>query len=555
MLNNRKINELIYEIKILSLSKWMGFNRRWGYVLAIASILCIVIATIYPFDFVVPQNLSLQNIFGKFDRISDLKDYANNIILFIPWGFSLAWILTYHKKIYIGIIIGVIIASFTTSLTVETIQFFLPIRTSNFTDVATNTIGGSIGAFLYWWRVPIINFLRALIFNNRYQLTPKSVGLAFISYFVFIYLLVFGLLISVNLSNWDLDFPLIIGNNITGEHPWQGKINQLHISDRNLSFTEINAAFSEREVFWLKSDNSVASYLFTKKFNHQDADFTNIVNNEPMLIWQEKSFLKSVQSQVDQSDSENIILNNNRWLKSSGSISKITEKLRKNNKFTISAILATNKIEQPDYARILSISGNSYNRNVAIAQNRKNLILCLRTPVTGLSGSQPMLIIPNVFSDLQFHHLIITFDANKLDVYIDNPKNKYTFTFEPEITFLSYFPSVNPLIVNLDDSNIIFYRLGFYSILLIPLGFLGGRLLFFFNHKKIKQLLLLNVVYLLPALLIEQLYATLASQPMRIFNLLLSMTILLSTTLIFKKSGDISRSKQLFTRTGIRRQN
>ena len=514
----------------------MGLNRRWGYVLAIASILCIAIATIYPFDFVVPQNLSLQNIFGKFDCISDLKDYTQNIILFIPWGFSLAWILTRQKPIYLGIIIIVIIANFSTSLTVETIQFFLPIRTSNFTDVATNTIGGTIGAFLYWWHVPIINFLGALISSNRYQLTPKSVGLAFISYFAFIYLLVFNLLINVNLSNWDPDFPLIIGNEITGERPWQGKINQLHISDRTLSFPEINAAFSERELFWLKSGNSVASYLFTKKNNHQDANFANIVNNEPMLIWQQKSSSKSVQSQVDRSDRESITLKSDRWLKSPDSISTITQKLRKNNAFTISVIFATNKIEQPDYPRIVSISGNPFYRNVTIAQDRKNLILRLRTPVTGENGNEPELLIPNIFRDLQFHHLIVTFDADKLDVYIDRPENKYTFSFEPEITFWSYFPIIIPAWqVNLDNVNKLFYRLGFYSLLFIPLGFLGGILLSLFNHRKTKQLLLLNVVCLLPALLIEQLSVTLASQPMRMFNLLLTIVILLFTTLIFKK--------------------
>ncbi len=507
-------------------------RRWWSYVLAIASLIVIAIATIYPFNFVVPQDLSLQNIFGEFDRSSNLKDYANNIILFIPWGFSLAWILPRKKLTYIGILILAIIASFGISLTVETTQLFLPRRISNFTDVATNTIGGGLGAFIYWGRNPVINFLEALISNHLHRLTPKSVGLVFVGYFVFIYSIVFSLLINVNLSNWDNDFPLIIGNETTGDRPWLGKINQLHISDRALSLTEINAAFDVREVFWLKSGNSVASYLFSEIFNRQDSDFANIFDNKPRLVWQQQSSSKSVRD-----NNQSITVNSDRWLKTPKSASIIIKKLRKKNQFTISAMVASNKIEQSDYPRIISISGNPYYRNITISQDRKNLILRLRTPVTGENGNEPELLIPNIFNDLKFHHLILTFDADKLDVYIDRPDNKYTFAFEPEIIFWSYFPVIIPAWqVNLDRVNKLFYILGFYGILFIPLGFLGGILLSLFNRQKTKQLLLLNVVCLLPALLIEHLYVSMASQPIRIFNLLLNIAILLSTTLIFQKS-------------------
>ena len=181
--------------------KWIALGKWWGYILAIASLICIAIATIYPFNFVVPSDVSLATIFQEFERSSNLKDYANNILLFMPWGFSLAWILPRKKLTYFGVLILAILTGFGVSLTVEIIQYFLPRRISNFTDVTTNSIGAGVGVFVYWCRLGIINFLRALIYNNYHRLSPQSVGLIFVSYFAFIYLVVFSLLANVNLSN------------------------------------------------------------------------------------------------------------------------------------------------------------------------------------------------------------------------------------------------------------------------------------------------------------------------------------------------------------------
>ncbi|MGF1541097.1 MAG: VanZ family protein [Pleurocapsa sp.] len=518
-------------------------SSNWlAYLLAIASFLCIVIATIYPFKFVVPENVSLEAIFSQFKNTSDLQDYANNILLFMPWGFSLAWILRHQKLPYFGILIITIIASFSLSLSVEIIQAFLPIRVSNFADVTTNTIGGGIGACVYWCRRPIANFFSIIISQNYDQLTPKTVGLTLVGYFAFINLIIASLLLNVNLNNWENSFPLIIGNEVTENRPWEGRISQLHISDRSLSKAEIETAFNEGELFWLQSGFSIASYLFSGENIPQTTKFVNLVDSEPTLVWQQQSLEQSVANSVDQS----ITLNRDRWLKTPQSASTINYKLKQTNQFTLSAVFATNNTEQSNDSRIISISSNTSNRNFTIAQKQKKLMLRLRTPVTGENGNRPELLIPNVFNNLGFHHLIMTFDANQLDIYLDHPSNQYTFAFEPETTFWSYFPPVIPLWqVNLKNSNKLLYYLGFYTVLFIPLGFLGGILLSFLNRQKYLQLLLLSIICLLPALLIEQLYVTLTTRPMRTINLLISIAVLSLTTLAFKNLVSSRRQPQL----------
>ena len=503
-------------------------NKRWGYVLAIASVAVIAIATLNPFNFTVPQDSSLATIVKQFERTSHLQDYSNNILLFMPWGYSLAWILPPKKLTKAGILALAVISSLMLTLTVETTQYFLPARVSNLADVTTNTIGGGVGALVYFWRHQIYSFCAAILARNRHLLTPKSVALVFVGYFALIYLIIFSLLANVNVNNWNSNFPLIVGNEATGDRPWEGKISQLHISDRALSVSALNDVFQQQEAFWLESGNSIASYLFDGA--NEDRYITNAIDREPVLVWQDSAKLEP---DTLSNPSKGVIINRDRWLMTSDSVSTIINKIKQNNQFTISAVFATEKFEQPEHSRIVSISNSPFYRNLTIAQKQQDLILRLRTPVTDENGAEPEMLIPNVFKDFDFHHLIVMFDGNKITSYVDRPENEYSFDFGSEVTFWSWLPLKIPRrVINLDNLKESLYKFNFYLAIFLPLGLLGGLLLSLFNRHKTTQLLLLLLFGLLPALLIEQLNIVLASEPIRAFDLLLSIGILLSATLL-----------------------
>ena len=517
-----------------------SMGKQWGYILAIASVAVIAIATLNPFNFTVPQDSSLPTIVKQFERTSHLQDYSNNILLFMPWGYSLAWILPHKKLNQASILILAVISSLLLTLMVETTQYFLPTRVSNLADVTTNTIGGGVGALVYFWRYQIYNFCAAILARNRHLLTPKSVGLVFVGYFALVYLVIFSLLVNVNVNNWNSNFPLIVGNEATGDRPWEGKISQLHISDRALSVSTLNDVFQQQEAFWLKSGNSIASYLFDDA--GVDKSITSIINQEPVLVWQDSASAK-LEPDPLANPSQGVIVNRDRWLMTSGSASTIINKIKQNNQFTISTVIATKKFEQPEHSRIVSISNSPFYRNLTIAQKQQDLILRLRTPVTNENGSQPEMLIPNVFKDFDFHHLVIIFDGDKISSYVDSPENEYSFDFGSEITFWSWLPiKISRSVINLANLKQSLYKFNFYLAIFVPLGLLGGLLLSLFNRHKITQLLLLLLFGLLPALLVEQLNIALASEPIRAFDLLLSIGILLSatllsTTLIFKNSA------------------
>jgi glycopeptide antibiotics resistance protein len=62
-------------------------------VILLVSILLILFTTLLPFNFVFPENLSLEFIIDRFTKHSSWTDLLANLLLFIPFGLSLAALL------------------------------------------------------------------------------------------------------------------------------------------------------------------------------------------------------------------------------------------------------------------------------------------------------------------------------------------------------------------------------------------------------------------------------------------------------------------------------
>jgi glycopeptide antibiotics resistance protein len=74
-----------------------------------------------------------------------LEDVVN-VALFVPLGWGLHLIARRAGLRSSLIVAGVVAAGF--SLTIETLQYFLPYRYSSFTDVVTNTVGALVGGWI-----------------------------------------------------------------------------------------------------------------------------------------------------------------------------------------------------------------------------------------------------------------------------------------------------------------------------------------------------------------------------------------------------------------------
>ena len=99
-------------------------------------------------------------------------------------------------------------------------------------------------------------------------------------------------------------------------------------------------------------------------------------------------------------------------------------------------------MQQSGPARLISISGDPYRRNLTLGQEGPDLVVRLRMPLTGENGRQPELIIPNVFTDTQMHRIVMTYDGTAVRLAIDSAQNVYTVELLPAVAlFVKTFPN------------------------------------------------------------------------------------------------------------------
>lgn len=101
------------------------------------------------------------------------KNVLINIGGFIPLGFLFcAWLSSFSnlkRAVLVTIALG-----FATSLTIETLQAFLPTRDSGMMDIITNTLGTCLGAMLYRWRFVRENLYRIAFVGFRWFPASRS---------------------------------------------------------------------------------------------------------------------------------------------------------------------------------------------------------------------------------------------------------------------------------------------------------------------------------------------------------------------------------------------
>jgi glycopeptide antibiotics resistance protein len=458
-------------------------SPRWGNLLFIASLAAIVIATTSPFNFQIPTGFSgqFQFLLQKFEFGGSVKDYWQNILLFIPLGISLAMMCDRKQLSTPAILAVACLVSILTSSAVEIIQLSLSSRVSNVTDIICNSLGGTLGAVLYFWRTNLAQFVRGIVYKDSERLSLKSLLIAIACYCSIVLVMVLTLLANINLANWDDNFHLTIGNEVTGDRPWNGQISNLYISDRGFNQSEIQQAFIEADTFFAQSPDLVTFVKFTDgASSYQDRS-----HHLPKLLWQGLSASSAIerspnnQQSLETSNISSILVNSRQWLKTAQPAAVLSQKLKNTGEFSLYMAVASNDTQQFGPARIMSLSAGTQSHNILIGQEGTDLRLRLRTPITGSAASQPRFRIPRIFENDDLARILVVFANKKLDFYINKPENKYSFEFTPATSFFSYIPwSRVDWIVNLERFRPLKYQLLFYTIMFTPLAILAAYLFF-----------------------------------------------------------------------------
>ncbi len=491
-----------YCYKIINLSK-----KKISFFILINSLFLILFLTLFPFRFSWQEDFYLREINHYFYHPSNLGDFLTNIIFFIPFGFSLSYLLIDKKIIWRRIAIVIVLASFSLSLTVETLQIFLPSRSSSLTDIISNSFGGLLGCLGFYT-------LKSSLFNNlKSFLSLKSLTICFISYACLMFLLSIPVPQTTNFNNWHPDFPLIFGNESTGDRPWQGYLSKVYIADRVISKLELSQFFSGNFSFSENQESLVAYYQPIGKDSYSFR-----AGNLPNLSWQGKKPKLQANSHA--------FFNSSHWLATSEAAISLTKRLRKTSKFTIITTVATADTNQTGPARIISLSGSHYQRNFTLAQEESHLIFRLRTPITGENGVHPELIVSDVFADTKPHQLVITYADSLLQVYVDNYQKSYYLQLTPRTAIMSYFFPETAYELKK------FTRFLEYGLIFIPLGFFLAIINLLLPKNFVSQVLFIVVGLFLPTLILEVITTTENNRNINLENLILSLGIMSITILV-----------------------
>lgn len=444
-------------------------DENWAIHLCLATIGLIIFSTLYPFDFswkLISETPLLSHFYWGFSGPGVGKEIVRNLVLFFPLGFSIAALL---KRQVIGLWYSFILTGISLlvlSFFMELLQVFLPGRTATVSDVIAREIGSLLGACcFYLWSTKIFNFITFVIAWFRKKNSIRTLLYCCLGYLTLFITLSISLQVNTNLDNWDTDFPLVIGNETTGDRPWQGYVSEVAISAQPLPYETLDIIFQHQNFSTSELVSKfVAHYVLSDRYKTIYPDLTG---NLPALQWHPKT-PKPKENSEDQSNLPAVMLGPESWLKVDG-VSLMTETLKQSSSLTLLTSLATSDLNQMGPARIISLSNGPYSRNLTLGQEGTDLIVRLRTTATGNNGVSPEIAISDFFSDLKFHKIAITYDQPTVHIYTETTNTRYSVHFTPDIIGFQYLLPLGTWKIRAGQTTL-GYKVLYYSLALAPIA-------------------------------------------------------------------------------------
>ncbi|BAY82384.1 hypothetical protein NIES267_18640 [Calothrix parasitica NIES-267] len=470
-------------------------------ILVIFSVLAVLVATLYPFNFALPDSISKRELVNSFDNNSFFSDQVNNVLLFLPFGFGLTGVLQRRKTKLILQLVAVTLASTALSSTVELLQILVPSRTPTPADIFNNSFGGFLGLICFYiWNSQSFKAILQRIEYSKASNSISKITLFFTGYIILTFLITIPWQATTSLSGWNPSFPLIIGNEKTANRGWEGNISKLNITNQALSQNRVKQIFSQSNSFQNSTDSLIAAYEFTGEAPYKDK-----AGKQPDLLWNGESITQN---------QEGVLISPKHWLESATPVTSLSESISKTSEFTISTTLTTNQTEQTGPARIISLSGDSLRRNFTLGQQGSDLVFRVRTPLTGANASDVKLDVPNVFNDKKPHQIVVTYSKSSVIIYVDSIANIHT------LNLLDLIPKEK--------------RFFYYGLTFIPFGLYLALLTTLARRKINFYRLMLPAGILLPSLILEGILVQESGKDISLKNLFLGILFTAGTMIVLK---------------------
>jgi glycopeptide antibiotics resistance protein len=479
-----------------------AIHRRKSTISLLAvGVLLVLLVTLYPFSFSDPGRIARFHRYFQGLEFNGFFEPLANILLFVPIGLGISrWIKDRAGALFIVLAVG---AGF--SLFVEILQVSMPSRTPSAADVLMNSIGAYMG--LLWHRRgyknarPLVSWQGALAGFVCYAAVLFSLSVYFTPVERF-----------WDLSNWDAGFPLLIGNEATGNRQWYGLVSDVFLMDRVLSREEAIAALEDREAF--VNRNRLLGYYSLKHGNYSDRE-----GNLPELAW--------IPGKPSAELPEGALPGDYGWLRTGEPVNNVTQAISRSSAFTIGATISAAYLDQEGPARILTISQSPYEYNLTIGQQGGSLVFRLKTPFMDRGGNEVAFHVPSFFTEFGTRQIIFSYNGSALVLYVDGTTDVYTASITPEAQ-LVWALSPGEILINITRDTGAYYRFYYYAIIFIPLGVLLGMAVLKYGSPFRTQSAFLAAGVAIPPALLQILLSIAGERPLQGSGMLSGMLMTVS---------------------------
>jgi len=419
-------------------------------------IIYVYLLTLKPFQFshtFFHQYLNTnRNPFMVFHGGGHPGDVLLNLAMFLPVGFGVGYLLNCLRVKHSLAMFITVGFCFSISFSIEILQLFLP-RSFTLADLLANTVGAYGGfRFAHQRNRPAIHQLLHSLYNNRQSFYVKVA-------------VVYGLLCSVSFimpsycnsfRNWNLDYPLLIGNEASMDRPWEGEIYRLSIYDRVMAEQEVRQLFNSG-LHEPVSERFLEGLLLECTFQDSSVTYKGVLADD-------LRFSESPTNLKEKRHHRGRLIENNSILETERSASKLLSQLMGTNQFSIVVWFRPSSLTQGGPARIVSSSVNVSRRNFTLGQSGPRINLRVRTPVTGDNGRYISLTSQPVLTDENVQSIAATYHRGEARLF-----------YNGELTqpFTSDTNKFLPFILGFGDHKM--GRIACYFMLLFPLGSLAQR--------------------------------------------------------------------------------
>jgi Concanavalin A-like lectin/glucanases superfamily/VanZ like family len=389
--------------------------RRIRLQLLGPAILLIVAGTMIPTGLRHPS-------FSYIDNGFNLDDFVNNMFLYLPLGMAVG-----GSSLLRAFLFGL---AFSTGA--EVLQLAYVDRIPSFVDIASNTAGAVAGYFV-----------AKLFFRNRGQrLTSLKLNRVLATAAIPVALLGVASLVhplmASDFSNWSPSFKLAAGNEVSGDRPWSGTISELSIYPFAISAEQI------QELAHPTVDSHATALPGLPAAGPIKPDEAKLKHGIPLLASEDNA--------------------------------RLYNKLIAKNQMTLLVWMRPDNLEQTGPARIVTYSQDWRLRNFTLAQMRDTLTFRLRTPASGLNGTEPALYTGPVLSLDHTSFVAAVYDGRISKLYVDGKLAAHTDlgAHRPRLPhrILSWLPGSLPIHqIELCGAEIILsglFSVGIFALLGVP---------------------------------------------------------------------------------------